>query len=775
MAALGLLFLAACQPGAQTNVVSVSSGLNHTCAVLSDAKVTCWGHNGSGQLGSPAGPNRLSPALVSGLGSIAAVSAGGNHTCALATNGNLSCWGDNADGQLGDGTTTSRHTPSVVLQDVVDVAGGDSHTCAATEAGEVWCWGRSALGNGSQASSSVPVQAVGITTATAVAAGETHSCAVVGGGAVRCWGDNSEGQLGDGTVITRPSPTPVASIVNATQIDAGGETTCARLSTAKASCWGDNDRGQVGNASIADALVPATVKVVAGSDLEGVTAVAVGGEHACATVGPVVGMGCWGSNGAGQVGGSVPFGFTAVVVGVFDAEPNEVVGTATPMDTAVAMDAGNAHTCAARSDKTIKCWGRNDVGQLGNGGTTSSSLASYVGKNVDAASALGPYKVSSSAFHTCMVRADGLVSCWGRNANAQLGDGSSTNRNRAVTVRGVSGAIGVSAGATHSCAVKSDGTVVCWGSALDGRLGRTASGSNLAAGPVTGGASTLPPAITDAVQVVVGNAHSCALRSGGTVVCWGDRTFGQLGDNFDSSDSAQPIETVGLTDAISLGAGDDHTCAVRANGTVSCWGSNTAGQTGTGVGNPVGAPTQLSGISNAVYVDGGGEHTCATLASGQATCWGRNSSGQLGDGTLSGFDGPPPPIPGLTGIVGRVDAGSMHTCATISDGTVRCWGENHTGQIGLGTTDGIVTPFDGCLEPEGALPPLGQGRCQPSPVTVLSLAGAHGVTAGQQHTCAFSANGAIRCWGGNDVGQLGRGELASTSLLPAVTVRPPGG
>ena len=223
-----------------TGVTAFTTGAYHTCAVLGNGSLRCWGRNGNAQLGNGTFTNSSTPVQVSGLTSgVAAVSGGGGHTCAVLSDGTVRCWGENDFGQLGNGTTAGATTPVQVtgLTGAVDVSAGWRHTCALLGSGTVQCWGQNSfgqLGNGTTTSRSTPVAVSGITGAIGVTAGWWHhSCALLGGGTVRCWGVNEWGQFGNGTRTSSTTPvtmsgtgvTWTSSNTSVATIDATGRAT----------------------------------------------------------------------------------------------------------------------------------------------------------------------------------------------------------------------------------------------------------------------------------------------------------------------------------------------------------------------------------------------------------------------------------------------------------------------------------------------------------------------------------------------------------------------
>lgn len=327
-------------------------------------------------------------------------------------------------------------------------------------------------------------------------------------------------------------------------------------------------------------------------------------------------------------------------------------------------------------------------------------------------------------------------------------------------------ALQVSAGNLHTCAVQSNGQVKCWGVNSSGQLGDG-----------TGGGSFLPVTVANLFnvsEVSAGGRHTCARLKDGTVQCWGDNTFGQMGNNGSifTPPFFTPTQVSDITKAVSISAGENHSCAVLSDGTVACWGDNTYGQLGNGTRNPTLTPVKVSGINTATDVSAGGSHTCALLVDGSVFCWGNNSSGQLGNGT-SFTDTPPTPafstVPLEANLTGATSiataAGANHTCAVITGGTVRCWGDDTFGQIGQPYTPiGVVASG----------PVFITFSTFPVPVTDVSTA--VGVTAGARHSCANLSGGGVQCWGDDSSGQLGNGaffgpapvaiDLPNTTWLP---------
>jgi len=284
-----------------SGVQTIAAAGYHTCALLQTGAVRCWGYNENGQLGNGTKTSSSFPVAVTGVTNAIALSTGSAlHSCAVLTDHSVRCWGYNASGQLGNGTTTSSSAPVAVvgLTDAVAVATGWLHTCALRSTGEVLCWGKNTsgqIGDGTTFDRLMPVS-TGVTGAVSIAAAEDHTCAVLGNGTARCWGKNTHGELGDGTDTPSSSPRTVTGLTDAVAIGVGGHSSCALLGAGGVRCWGWNEAGQLANGTIANASTPVAVL-----DVTGATQLTSGFGHMCVRL-PDASARCWGFNDNGQVG-----------------------------------------------------------------------------------------------------------------------------------------------------------------------------------------------------------------------------------------------------------------------------------------------------------------------------------------------------------------------------------------------------------------------------------------------------------------------------------------
>ena len=298
-------------------------------------------------------------------------------------------------------------------------------------------------------------------------------------------------------------------------------------------------------------------------------------------------------------------------------------------------------------------------------------------------------QISSSEHHSCALRGNKTIQCWGRNQVGQLGDNTTKRRLVPVTVTGISNAIAVSTGDRHNCALLEDKSVKCWGRNLDGELG-DGTNENPRKIPVN------VYGVSNAVAVDTGNRHSCALLDNQSIACWGRNDNGQLGDGTTNS-SYVPVVVSGISNAIKIGLGSYHTCAVLDNKSVQCWGRNNYGQLGNGettsAQDNTSIPATLVETQDVKDVDAKGISTCAVLDNKSVQCWGRNEYGQLGNGITGGSSSIPVIVSGISNAT-KITNGYRHACVILDNKSVQCWGRNNQGQLGDGTTNSRTTPAE---------------------------------------------------------------------------------
>ena len=358
-------------------------------------------------------------------------------------------------------------------------------------------------------------------------------------------------------------------------------------------------------------------------------------------------------------------------------------------------------------------------------------------------------RVALGDSHTCAISNVNKVWCWGDNSSYQLGVGSggSVPSDSAVPIE--TNALGggriakkIAAGSVHTCALATDGTVWCWG---DNGFGQIGVGAGTYAQP------TRVTLATTASMIAAGGNSTCAVLSDNRVQCWGKNQYGQLGINTDGTTETSPQFVSHIPDwfvVANIEMGANHTCAISAAGAAWCWGYYLDGRLGTSQSSNVVVPAATSSLAGtAVTVSAGGAHTCVVLANGTLTCFGKNNNGQIGQ-SLSTVSSSSPMTVTLSGAASAVSIGFDFTCAAMTSGGVECFGANGFGQVGNGSTSTRVL----------------------NPTSVLGINGSVGdVIVGLNHACAIKSLGQLVCWGNNDFGKTGSntGNLVETS---AVTV-----
>lgn len=591
--------------------VHIAVGARHSCAVLQDGGTVCWGDNTSGQLGNgdlsvtSSGGALQVQGTMGTLSNVRKLALGDDHSCALLGDGTVQCWGQGESGRLGDETRldpTAIASPVISgrnsLSGVTDLSSGSKSTCAIAR-GNAVCWGsndRGQLGGLTRLDhSATPIQVSmadgsgALDNLQSIALGSRHACALKQNGEVYCWGRNRHGQMGNGQVMNfelySARPVPFDAGQNAA-ITLGEMHGCMTRTDGSVACWGINDRGQSGSPKGNDWLSSPTPETVSGLPFAAL-AVFSGptSAHSCALLEDTTAY-CWGANSASQLGDQsttlwkTPTQVIQTPATTETTDGEEVETPAVPLSGVTQMATGSTHTCAVLSDGTVKCWGQNANGQLGNGTTTASATpVTVTGTN-------GTYPMRSIAageHFTCGLTTSGAVRCWGR-----LNDSTTAVTKTSVAfISSSAGAIAV--GARHFCAMNaSSGVVFCWGNNANGQLGNGGTASSWTVNQ--------RPQITNVISIAAGMRHTCAVvreTQGTSVYCWGNNAYGQLGDGT-TTNRLTPVKVPGLYTAVSVTCGAAHTCATLADGSQRCWGWNSYSQLGT-------FPGQLGAIRGALF------------------------------------------------------------------------------------------------------------------------------------------------------------------------------
>lgn len=360
-------------------------------------------------------------------------------------------------------------------------------------------------------------------------------------------------------------------------------------------------------------------------------------------------------------------------------------GSCAPADMAAWVGNGFFHACAVGSSGRLYCWGDNSSGQLGTGAVGVGT--EELSPTIIGTATNWATAVGGQGF-TCALRTDGSLYCWGDNDQGQLGQGDLVARQLPTRV-GTAAWSHVTTGDDHACAWSSVGELWCWGEGNYGQLGLADNSDRRTPVQVPGTWSAAS----------AGRWHTCGVRGDGTLWCWGRNNEGQLGVG-DTVDRNVPVQVGVETDWQLVAGGEGHTCGLRAGGTLWCWGWNTEGQLGTGStnGTAVTSPQQVTGAS--VVWDSftvGEDHTCAIRSDGSLWCWGENDSGQLGDGTLADRSSPTRVGTANDWVMAVGTGGEHHVCGIRSGGSLWCWGANDRGQLAVGDTAPRYTPTRACF------------------------------------------------------------------------------
>jgi alpha-tubulin suppressor-like RCC1 family protein/chitodextrinase len=382
-------------------------------------------------------------------------------------------------------------------------------------------------------------------------------------------------------------------------------------------------------------------------------------------------------------------------------------------------------------NNTIKSVNSTDT--VNKGFVSEGQKASILSQNI---TTVEPQILSTStgAEFTLIKLSDGSVKAWGRNSYGQLGLGDTVNRNIPTLIPGLEKVKQLSAGNSYALALMNDGTVKAWGYNNNGQLG-LGHNTNISSPYVI-------PGLSGVKQIIAGNDHSMALMNDGTVKAWGSNSKGQLGLG-DTTNRNKPTTIPGVSGVVQLAAGLNVSYALMSDGTVRAWGANDYGKLGTNDTSYTykSQPLTVPGLSRVRQIIAGYDHVFVLMEDDTVKAWGNNGQGRLGLGdTVNRIS--PTTIPDLAGVK-QISAGRLHTIACLADGTVLSWGANPYGQLGSGdtTSRNIPTVMDGFTD-----------------VMELSSSPA------SQHTIAIMNNRTIRTWGYNYYGQLGLGDTANKNL-----------
>jgi len=382
---------------------------------------------------------------------------------------------------------------------------------------------------------------------------------------------------------------------------------------------------------------------------------------------------------------------TALLVAVVSCRGEDVNGPATlPQPAAqvaatplafTQVSAGGSHTCGVTADNRGYCWGDNDYyghGQLGDGTMTDRLTPTPV------AGTLRFRSISSGGSHTCALTVDFRAYCWGSNTTGAVGDGTIGARTRPVAVHGGLKFLQIDAGGATTCGVSySNRRAYCWGENSYGQIGDGTTTNRSTPALVAGGHQFR--------QLSVGLYYTCGVTTANEAFCWGSNAVGQIGDNSTATVRLTPSRVAGMHSFKQVDAGFTHSCAVTTDNQAYCWGNGRNGQVGDGKTYLRFAPRAVAGGLRFGRVTAGTRHTCGETTTNRLYCWGSNESGALGNGSTTGRRLIPGAVAGNLSVA-QASAGDAYTCAKTPTGQGYCWGWNGSGQLGDGTTTSRSTP-----------------------------------------------------------------------------------
>lgn len=629
---------------------------------------------------------------------------------------------------------------TIIASDKGTKIAASKHSCA-IKTGALWCWGENTsgqLGNGTTSISEKPIQVTAVATGTewiAVATGYRHTCAIRDSGEMYCWGAGYHGELGNGAIETasnQSSTTPLLvdspvglqvdlndpenSTVKWTQVVAGYSYTCGihsnGLALGQLFCWGYNTYGSLGNTDLSTALANEFVPqaVLLGNDLEN-NWVEVKADfiHTCGIRQQTNGssLWCWGNGGSGQLGN-----------GLYESSliPSQVMstlGSTIPDIDWINVAVGIDHSCGVRADSTLWCWGLNTYGGLGNSAQPSSQLAPIQ----EGSFATDWVKVYAHQYQTCGLKRSGEISCWGKNNFGQAGNGSLSK----------------------------------YGEQLPTLFSVDDSWSDIALG--------------DEYTCGINDANSLTANS---VSCWGSAERNYLGS--DAAETVVPVQVGSAQDWIDVSTSIrftlEFTLGIRGtlvDNSLYGWGSNYYGFLGNGDLQVTQEQFSIIEVNDTLTtwkkVSAGGYNACGIQSDDTLYCWGRSwtlpfSSGHTATPTQVDAD-----------LWLDVDSGQSHTCGIKLDNSLWCWGDGYYGELGAD----IEKDSSGAaiLNSYGEVIPIqadiANGIYMVKVVNPSTTTSWVSVSAGQRFTCAIDSLQDLYCWGYNRYGNLGLGTITSST------------
>jgi alpha-tubulin suppressor-like RCC1 family protein len=647
------------QVGTTTDWIAVDARQGKACGLRGDHSLWCWGSGTSGALGNGGQLMRSAPVEVTSDKPAVgwkAFAVGRLRTCGIHDDGSLACWGY-------DAVTNQITTVPVAIgtdQDWTAISVG-TVVCGLrnTTGGNLFCFGKTASGElGLGTSTQATPARVGTATWTAIGVGYNNACGIQSSGAMFCWGNAAAGR----TLQYGTTPMQIGTATDWASVAVSSATVAALRSSGAVYLWGDNGVGQAGMAQLGDVAQPAPI----GGDVAAWSSVVPGTSHSCGISGGKAY--CWGLAGDGALGeGTIGNAYAAIRIG---------------LDHWLSVTTGDGGACGLRSDSALLCWGYNFAAGVGLGGTDPVTPPTRIGASTW--SALGAAAIDNHAGSFCAVR-DGALSCWGDNTSGQLGIGSISAPELApaiVTAPPSTAWIEVSTGA-HSCAIRGDQALFCWGENTGGQLGNGTSGAPVTSPPATAVSGSWLHVVTTQFAGNTGHTgQTCGIRTDHTLWCWGF-------DNATQIQQSAPAQLGSDADWDSLTASPRALCAIKTDGSLFCRGK----WIGDGTTDVVPSMTRIGGLQTTWLSVTAGNEVCAIRhdgsisGSGSLWCWGNVGGSPLGNGDPGTADPatqllPPTTVPtriGSNADWGTISTRGTFTCGTRgSVGTLWCWGTGAT-------------------------------------------------------------------------------------------------
>ena len=730
-----------------SSVTKIAAGSWHAVALESNGTVWAWGANYYGELGNgTATTGSTSPAQVAGVSGVTSIAAGYFNSMALQSNGSLYCWGYNEDGELNSGSGANSSVP--VLSNVSGAfsisMGEDSfHALALMSDGSVYAWGANIngqLGQGEYSPDSGSSKISGLTGVTGLASSKFGTLACKSDGTMIEWGDRSYQPF----AVAVPQQAQFAPAVVADRIQSisGGKYHSLEIEDGQVWAWGSNVQGQLGDGTLLDQPTPVPIY-----GMPSVAGVAAGAYHSLALSADGH-VWAWGSNGFGQLGDG--------------GQTNKFVPELlSSLSNVTAVAAGDWHSLALKSDGTVWAWGYNNDGELGNNSTAQSSVP------VQVSGLTGIRAIAVRGYHSLALKSDGTIWTWGYNSSGQLGNGTTTSQLVPVQVSGVTTAKFVSSGEYFSSTIESDGSVWTWGDNTYGQIGDGTNTNHSTPYSVQLSGSTL----NNAVMLASGDNHIVVACADGSLVAFGADYSGQLGDGSTNNKSTpEVLPSYAYFGVIAVSAGSIDTFAVQGSVAIPAltsdqilaWGDDSLGELGDGKTGNTDSPRIQAyvlnrNLLNNVAVSADASLSVALKTDGTVWTWGTNSYGEMGNGTDTISSPLPEVVPDIYNIT-AIASDSTGVLALKSDGTVWSWGV--TGGVGnssntaipiaipnLSSVIGIAaSTVDAVVKSDGTVWAWGASPFpSTTPTQISGISGAKAVAP----FAALLSNGTIWTWANN--------------------------